>query len=275
MKSYNEIAENVFRRRDEYNAKRSRRIRRLTAVSSAAACLGLAAAIGVGVQRQSGMTQPPVSQPAAGAAYGTAGGSQAAAKDTSQPELPRSDTSAQAEREEAPAEEDFIFINSYDGDLEDNGRRYDLYALMLDNFTRMTEEELCEYYGTNVFPEVPEDLSLWSSVTDGGSYGIYRREDGEIYHDQNVINYSNLDDAMGRSINIEVAKGRLPFSCVGFFEYDCMKPSVIGGEEVYMAESGTYYYAEFMHDNVGFRLIIHGLSEEEIVSVISSLIGEE
>ena len=81
--------------------------------------------------------------------------------------------------------------------------------------------------------------------------------------------YANKDRF--RSLDIEVCKGSLPLTDMFFL---CeMEKSIIQGNEV---EIGTFnegcYYVEMIYENVGFRINALGFSEEEILSVITSLL---
>lgn len=51
--------------------------------------------------------------------------------------------------------------------------------------------------------------------------------------------------------------------------------SIINNLEVAIGHSATgYYYAQFMYQNVGFQVIADGLTQDEFVAVISSLIQQ-
>lgn len=163
------------------------------------------------------------------------------------------------------ASEDIIIINPV-GDII-SGDRADI-ALLKNDFIKMSREELADYYDTAIFPEVPSDLKEWDEYR----YGIYRRDGGtgETYYDNNVINYSNED--FSRSLNIEVSKGRLPVTDIADF-YEISEKSKINGVEVGIGLSDAgYYFVEFIYNNTGFRIIGNGLSEEELITVITSLI---
>ena len=142
-------------------------------------------------------------------------------------------------------------------------------CLLWDDFVAMSQEEVAEYYGINVFPTIPSDILEWEEQ----NFGIFKRNGGtgEVYHDVNILNYDNED--FTRSVNIEVSKGRLPFTCI-VVPFDIIQEkSVINGTEVAIVLSDNgYYHVEFMYKNVGFRLIALGISEEELVSIISSII---
>ena len=51
-------------------------------------------------------------------------------------------------------------------------------ALMTADFVPLSTDQLAEYYGTRIFPTVPDDLSGWEKSSDFSGYGIYRRNNG-------------------------------------------------------------------------------------------------
>ena len=131
----------------------------------------------------------------------------------------------------------------------------------------MDKEELNEYYGVNVFPSVPDDIKEWEDQ----QYGIFRRDGGtgEVYWDGIVIPYSNED--FSRTVHVEVDKDSLPLIDYAFYEATEEK-SVIHNIEVAIGQTADgYYYAQFMYHNVGFRITADGLTQDEFVLVISSL----
>ena len=144
----------------------------------------------------------------------------------------------------------------------------DYFALFINDFVSMTKQEMLEYYGINVFADVPDNLTLKSE----SHFGIYRRNNGtgDIYHDVNDVIYVNEDSTRG--FGISVAKGRYPYSFVPLWE-SISEMSTINGVSVGIGQlpDGSYY-AEFMYQNVGFRLHGVGVSIEELESMISSLI---
>ena len=158
---------------------------------------------------------------------------------------------------------DKIIINQL-GNID--ASRMDI-ALMIDDFIPMTLENITEYYGTNIIPEIPADLTNW----DNESYGIYKRNGGtgEIYYDQNIENFSN--EGYTRNIYVEAAKGRLPFHCCVIYD-PVTESSIITGVEVAIGlnEYGQYG-VWFIYQNTGFYIFAEGITEEELISVIKSL----
>ena len=163
-----------------------------------------------------------------------------------------------------PAESsDRIIINPM-RDVPD--QRMDI-ALMWDDAVSVTLEELNQYYGTDIIPMIPDDLTRWSDE----HYHIFKREKGtgEIYYDQNIQNFSNKD--FSRYILVETAKGDIPFNCVVVYGTE-KEYSIINGIEVAIGQHDNGFYSVwFMYQNTGFYVNTMGVTEEELVDVIRSL----
>lgn len=149
----------------------------------------------------------------------------------------------------------------------DNSIPQEMYiALFRDDFIPMNKDEMADYYGCNVFPEVPDDISLR-----GQHWGIYRKNQGtgEIYDDQNRQEYINADQSRG--LCVVTRKGCLPF-----FDFvippDEEENSIINGHEVTIGLSEYGYEVWFMYKDVGFYIFADGITEEELIDIISSLI---
>lgn len=252
MKDYSEMAEDVFHRRDEYKTvqqKRRRTAAKAAIMMTCFLCIITASCI---VISESSMFNPEFSKTVYNA-----------------PDNTSVSTSPDISDNTSGNFQNTVIINNIDGI---SSARMNI-CLSENDFILMNKDELKEYYGTTVFPSVPSDLEEWDVGNEYDGYGIYRRGNGEIYWDQNIINYSN--DDYTRSVNIELHKGSLPFSDYGQLSSGERKitDSVINGEKVRIGrtESG-YYLTEFIHKNVGFRMVTEGLSEEELIFIISSLI---
>lgn len=230
MKNYNEMANDVFRRRDEYRITQRNRRKNAIGITGSVMCFCLIAGIGF---------------------YGLSG------------EKPNTEVKVETTNSNT------IVINKID-DTSANSRLKMNFCLLENDFISMSKQDLIEYYKTDIFPTVPEDLK--EEVNDGGYVGIYRRNggSGEVYWDQNVFNYYNAD--FTRSINIELCKNKLPFSDYGTLD-ESNDRSVINRTPVNIGLiNESMYMAEFIYRNVGFRIVFEGLSEEEIVSVLTSII---
>ena len=140
-------------------------------------------------------------------------------------------------------------------------------ALMRDDFIPMNKEEMVAYYGCNVFPEIPDD----SSLRENQHWGIYKKNQGtgEIYHDQIRQNYENVDQS--RRLVVETRKGCLPFFDF-IILYDEEENSIINGHEVTIGLSKYGYEVWFFYQGVGFYIFADGITEDELISIISSLI---
>lgn len=243
MKAYDEMARDVLKRRDEYAARRIRK-RKITAGISAACGVCLVLLAGFGIWKSGALEQKP-SQ---------------ISKDSIVPG--EKDTFDDGDKNQ----ENSIVINNLGGDISSSIMQSDV-GVFPEDFCEMSREELNAYYGTDVFPEIPFDLKEWKD----SHYGVYRRGGGtgEVYYDISVINYSNGD--FSRNVNIECGKGGLPESDTGSF-YSLSERSVINGTEIAIGQDEKeYYFAEFIYKNTGFRIIAEGITQEELVSVLSSL----
>ena len=158
-----------------------------------------------------------------------------------------------------------IVIGHADGIMIDSSRKLN-FELDPEDFVAMDKASLTEYYGTELFPKVPDDLKEWDDTQ-----GVYRENGGtgDVYYDGVILNYSNED--FSRSVNLEIEKGKLPASDCAFFS-ELKEKSVINGTVVKIAEADGYYYAQFMYMDAGFRIISEGLTESEFVDIIASLI---
>ena len=164
--------------------------------------------------------------------------------------------------------QDRIVVNTVDFDSADKIN----VTLSPNDFVKMNPDELNQYYGINIFPAVPSDLVNWDTAEDFSGYGIYRRENGagSVYWDQLVLNYSNGD--FSRTVNLEVAKGEQPLMDFTVASDD-IKTSLISGTAVCLfCNSSGIYQARFLCHDTGFVLTADGLSRDEVISVIRSIV---
>lgn len=251
MKNYDETINSVFSRIEEYNALQKKKKQNVIKFTTTLSCVCLAVIVGAVIWKSNQPDTPE--QTIDDALY-------PGIDDTVDDNI----ASDKSEASSNAASTNKIVINKLDSI---SNSIMDI-ALMWDDFVVMNEYELNEYYGINVFPSVPSDLEAW----DDQQYGIFKRDNGsgEIYHDVNGLNYTNED--YSRSVNVEMSKGQLPFSCF-ILEHDNIEKSIINGTEVDIATTPNgFYYVEFIYSNVGFRIVTDGLNEDELVEVISSII---
>ena len=155
--------------------------------------------------------------------------------------------------------------------IEDTTNQLMYIALMTKDFVPMTEAELRDYYGTEFIPEVPEDLAAQRRES---HMGIYRRDGGtgEVYHDEQRLTWVTEDETRG--IAVTVRKDRLPYQFFALLTQEEMAASEICGVEVFVGRTAEgLWLAEFMHEDVGFRICAEGVTQEELVDVIESLLG--
>lgn len=232
MKNHYDVTNNVFRRRDEYNAVQRRRKKTAIKAGSFIACLCLAAAAGFGVFK-SGLLQ---------------------------------NTDAKPDNTQTDGRQPGIKINKIEGGTPASASP-DIY-IEPNDFIEFSRQEAVEYYGANIFPVLPADLNEAS-----GRNGIYKKNNGtgEIYYSTFTLNYRSSDS--NRSVEVKGDKGQKPFSCVVVVFEEPLEPTLINGENVFFTDFGDgNIYAEFSYNNVFFEINFHGLSEEEIFNVVSSLI---
>lgn len=248
MKNYDETIDVVFNRINQYNEKKSRRNAAMKRAAIPVCCLCLAALTGFGILNGF-QPEPDPDQTLDDALY-------PGIDDTVDPD----------EITSTPATNDKIIINQIEA-----APNYDrcLWALMYDDFVDLNSAQLMDYFGINIFPEIPEDLSIWEDQR----VGLFRRNGGtgEVYWDQVVLNFSNADYT--RLINLSIQKKFIfPEDYLIYTMSETL--SVIGGTEVVICLlNDGCYYAEFMYHDVCFRLSSEGLSQDEFVAVISSLVS--
>lgn len=245
MKSYEEMSRNVISRINEHDEKVKKQRKVLARVVAPISCVCLIALAGFGISQFN--NEPPT------LIDNTASQGVEDTSEDNREGAPSKNTIVINELEEIPADQEMLF------------------ALWTEDHITMTSEELNEYYGTNVFPTVPSDFTLQK-----GYYGIYKREGGtgELYWDVNKIQFS--PERARRWIAVNVQKGVIPVDFMGVFNNPEEK-SVINNVEVGIGrivdEYADIYYAEFMYKNVGFKICADSVTEEELISIIASLLN--
>lgn len=249
MKNYDELTNDLLERRDHYVADQKKKRKNLMSVATSLCCLCLVALLGFGMW-QGGMfnTTPP----------------DQTLEDTLYPGIKDNFDESKGESADNPAANDRIIINTINGISADKMN----INLAVDDFVKMTREEMVEYYGVDYIPDVPADIKPWEDERSG----IYKRDGGtgEVYWDADILNYSNED--FTRSVHVEVDKGSYVLKDCYYFKGNEEK-SIINNHEVYigLTENG-YYYSEFMYNGVGFLIDANGVTEEEFIAIIASII---
>ncbi len=245
MKSYEEVTRDLLKRRNEYEEAQTRRQRTVLRAAVPVCSVALAAAMGVGVWKSGVFEKPPVTSNSGNSGVSATG---------------------QLVSPDDPHANDKIVIN----EPESVGMGSLDIGLVPEDFIEMSYDEMLEYYGAEIIPDLPENLTL--DEYEDRRYGIYKRDGGtgEVYYDNTSFDYFDQDGI--RNVSIEAAKGRLPLSCV-VFESDCKEKSYIQDVEILMVKIGKdAYSAEFMVRDVGFRIKTFELSEEEFIDVVASII---
>ena len=164
---------------------------------------------------------------------------------------------------------DEIIFNDIDEKIPDSSEMG--IALFRDDAVEMTEEELNEYFGVNIFPIIPDDLAerpRW--------LGIYRHDKGtgEVYHDFNRLEYANED--CSKVVAVCFGTNRIVYLTEEFLgeKYNEIEKSVICNTDVLIVRmgNGSYYYAEFSYKGVIFSVSSQNITNTEFLSVIASLL---
>ncbi len=264
MKSYEEVTNSLLERRDRYVVEQNRKRKKMMGAASSMCCCCLVAFMGFGIW-QSGMLQnePPVTLD-----------SSIVGSNTDNDRVEQQTTNSNGETSQNPNN-----IEQTDNTVAKNEIRIleienipdvsqkMFIALLSEDFIRMSGDEINEYYGVNIFPSVPSDLES----KEDQAFGIFRRKtSGELYYDGNKIQYSNEDYSRGIVVNVE--KNGLPFDFCNLFA-NIQTRSIIDDVEVGIAQTPSgEMYAEFMYQNVGFRIWASGLTKDEFVAAIESII---
>ena len=249
MKNCDEMVNSLLERRDRYLAEQKRKRSIITRTVTSMCCVCLVALLGFCIwQGRMFNTAPPAQT----------------VEDTLYPGIKDNFDESKGEAPDNPAANNKIVIHSIDGISADKMN----IALMLDDFVEMTSDEMIAYYGVDYIPDVPSDIKAWEEERSG----IYRRNGGtgEVYWDADILNYSNED--FTRTVHLEVDKGSNVLQDYLYFK-GTEEKSVINNVEVLigLTENG-YYYAEFMYNGVGFLIDAEGVTEDEFVDILSSII---
>lgn len=248
MKSCDEMVNSLMKRREQYAAEKKRKRQMLTRMAASVCCICIVVLLGL-IAHLNGWFDSVPEQTAYDALY---------------PGVKDSFDEQNGESADNPAANNKIIVHQIDNLSSDANN----ICILVDDFVAMDKTELNEYYGINVFPTVPGDLKEW----DDQKFGIYRRNGGtgEVYWDSTVINYSNED--FSKIVNVAVGKNFLPVSDYVLYN-STEEKSIINNIEIAIAQSKDgYYYAQFMYCGVGFQITANGITQDEFVAVISSLI---
>lgn len=253
MKNYEQITNDLLRRRDKYVAEQRKKKKRLVVTAASMCCVCIAVLMGVGLHH-GGQTISAPEQTVNDALY---------------PGIKDNFDESKGESPDDVSANNKIVINKIDST---SAARLKLdIDIKEDDFVEMSLDEMKEYYGADFVPVVPDDIKPWKDTEDE-RYGVYKRDGGtgEVYYETTILNYSSED--YKRDVHLEISKGKIPFSCCLHFD-GTEEKSVINNHEVFIGLSeGGYYYTEFMYQGVGFIIHADGVSQEEFVNIIASVI---
>ena len=249
MKNYDELTNDLLERRDRYVADQKKKRKRVMGVATSLCCFCLVALLGFGMWKSGMFNTTPPDQTLEDALY---------------PGIKDNFDESKGESPDNPSANNKIVINTINGISADRMN----INIAVDDFVKMTREEMIEYYGVDYIPDVPADIKPWKDERSG----IYKRDGGtgEVYWDADILNYSNED--FTRSVHVEVDKGSYVLQDYLYFK-GTEEKSVINNVDVLigLTENG-YYYSEFMYNGVGFLIDAEGVTEDEFVAIIASII---
>ena len=252
MKSYDELTDNLLERRDTYVAEQRRKRKTAMSIATSLCCFCMVVLLGFGAWSSGLFNEVPLDQ----TPDETIG-------DALYPGIKDTFNDKNGESSTNPAANNKIVIHNVSGGISSDMA----INLGVDDFIEMSREEMCEYYGVDYIPDVPADIKAWDERS-----GIFRRNGGtgEVYWDADVLNYSNED--FTRCVHIEVDKGSNVLKDYYFFK-GTEEKSVINNYEVLigLSENG-YYYSEFMYNGVGFLVDAEGVTEDEFIAIIASIL---
>lgn len=247
MKNCDEMVNSLLERREQYVIGQKRKRIVFTRTITSLGCICIVALLGFGVWK--------------GKWFGTQ--SEQKMEDSLSPGIKDTFNENEKESTDNLTDDNKIIVHQIDGTAE----KYDI-CLWVNDFVEMTAGEMEQYYGIDYVPDVPNDIKAWKNQR----YGIYKRDDGtgEVYWDSSILNYSN--ENFTRNVYLEVAKKRLSVWRYMYFD-STEEKSVINNVEVMMGKSEKgWYYAEFVHKEVSFAVTAEGVSQDEFVEIITSVL---
>lgn len=249
MKNYDELTNDLLERRNRYVAAQTAKRKTVGRIVTPLCCCCLVALLGFGMWQGGIFSTPLPGQTLEDALY---------------PGIKDYFDESKGESPDDPASNNKIVVNLIDRIVVDKMN----ICLLVDDFVKMTREEMVEYYGVDYIPDVPDDIKPWVDEQSG----IYRRNGGtgEVYWDADVLNFSNAD--FTRSVHITVDKGSYVLRDYFYFEGTEEKSTVNNVEVVIGRSENGCYYSEFMYNGVGFLIDAEGVTEEEFVAIIASII---
>lgn len=124
--------------------------------------------------------------------------------------------------------------------------------------------ELMDYYGIK---QLPDTLGDDLENAEQSYFVFYRNSGGKILYDTNIFYFNNADRS--RNVSVIIAKSE---EISDAYNNDILL-SEIGGVSVMIAKSNdTAYWAAFKLNEVSFKVISDGMSEDEFIDIIKEII---
>lgn len=257
MKNYDEVASDVFEKRDRLLKQKKSQQKKAVQIGLPVVCICAVVAVISGVKAHT---------------------------DTSPEQTAETVSATVAAVQTTQKSENKILINTVLPENVGMSSICDFY-IGINDYVPMTKDELRAFYGTEIFPIVPDDMAEYVGHLGAGNsrcYGIYRADGGtgEVTHDNQLIMYVNRETEGNRSLEIEVSKRYRYMSVNNFgsiYTHDELTKnlscSVINGVEVYIYyhAKANYYAVNFIYNDTGFSIRADGFSEAEVVAVTESL----
>ena len=257
MKNYDEVANDVFEKRDKLLKQKKSRQKKAVQISLPIVCICAVVAVVSGVKAHT---------------------------DSSSKQTAETVSATVAAVQTTQKVENKILVNTVLPENVGMNSICDFYV-GINDYVPMTKDELRAFYGTEIFPRVPDDMAEYVGHLGAGnsrSYGIYRANGGtgEVTHDNQLIMYVNREAEGNRSLEIEVSKRYRYMSVNNFgsiYTHDELTKdlscSIINGVEVYIyySSKAAYYAVNFIYNDTGFSIRADGFSEAEVVAVTESL----
>ncbi len=255
MKDYREVAQEILLRRDQYAAKRQRRVRQTAATITCFCIVGL---LSFGAWR-GGLLTPPVQIPDP-------------ENSTEASRLPSGETAApptgQGQVQELPR----AVFNSVTADPA----VYPEIALPLEDYIPLTYEELLDYYGVSLSVETLLPDSAFQ-VKAGQSWGIYCSGTRGIYYDMNRVMLEGEDGT-----TLEIAFSKAAHRPAAFFtpETPTLAFTEIQGRRLALLQytdggGMSCYHAELLQGEVAWYVTAVGMEEADFLRVLLTTVIPE
>lgn len=151
-------------------------------------------------------------------------------------------------------------------------------CLAREDFCAMTWEELLAYFGCG------EDLlqtalpDMTAQPLSGEEFGIFRRAEGEVYYDVNVI---CLSDGSGeKEIRLTLSKVRRPAGVIMDLSGEELKFQSVNGRSLALfswvnADGDSCTYVEFTQHDTAHAVLFQNLTDGEVIACLNGLVEED